>query len=169
MRSILETERLRLREMSPDDLDFLAELVAHPEVMRYWPKCYTREEAANWIQRQLQRYAKDGAGYWLALEKNSGRPVGQAGLLAMQVDGVDELGLGYMMHRPFWRMGFATEAAQACRDYGFSMLGKKRIVCLVRPENLPSLGVVRKLGLTYEKRTHYADFEHSVYVAQAGT
>ena len=74
MKTILETERLRLREMTLDDLDFLAELVAHPEVMKYWPKCYSRDEAANWIQRQLTRYAKDGAGYWLALEKASGRP-----------------------------------------------------------------------------------------------
>jgi len=165
--TILETARLRLREMSLDDLDFLAELVADPEVMKYWPKCYSRDEAANWIQRQLTRYTKDGAGYWLALEKNSGRPVGQAGLLAMQVDGADEIGLGYMMHRPFWRMGYATEAAQASRDYGFSKLGKKRIVALVRPENLPSLGVVEKLRMKLEKRTHYADFEHLVFVAQA--
>jgi len=163
--TILETERLRLREMSLEDLDFLADLVAHPEVMKYWPKCYTRDEAANWIQRQLQRYAKDGAGYWLALEKVSGRPVGQAGLLAMQVDGVEEIGLGYMMHRSFWRMGYATEAAHASKEYGFSKLCKKRIVALVRPENLPSLGVVKKLGMKYEKRTHYADFEHSVFVA----
>ena len=166
--TILETERLRFREMSLDDLDFLAELVADPEVMKYWPKCYSRDEAANWIQRQLHRYEKDAAGYWLALDKVSGRPVGQAGLLSMQVDGADEIGLGYMMHRPFWRMGYATEAAQASRDYGFSKLGKKRIVALVRPENLPSLGVVEKLRMKLEKRTHYADFEHLVFVAQAG-
>jgi RimJ/RimL family protein N-acetyltransferase len=134
--------------------------------MKYWPKCYSRDEAANWIQRQLTRYAKDGAGYWLALEKASGRPVGQAGLLAMQVDGADELGLGYMMHRPFWRIGFATEAAQACRDYGFSKLAKKRIVALVRPENLPSLGVVEKLKMKFEKSTHYADFKHLVFASQ---
>jgi RimJ/RimL family protein N-acetyltransferase len=44
MRSVLEPQRLALREMSLADLDFIAAMMAHPEVMRYWPKCYDCQE-----------------------------------------------------------------------------------------------------------------------------
>ena len=164
MQPVFETPRLVLREMSVADLDFIAEMLAHPEVMRFWPKCYERDEAANWVKRQQARYAKDGIDYWLVLEKASGRPVGQAGLLQLTVDDREEVGLGYIIHRPFWRQGFALEAAAASMDYAFNKLGRHRVVALVRPENLPSQGVARKLGMKVEKRTHHADYEHLVFV-----
>jgi len=165
VKTLLETRRLLLREMSLDDLDFIAQMLAHPEVMHYWPRCYNRQEAADWIRRQQARYAKDGVAYWLAVNKESGQPVGQAGLLVLQVDGIEELGLGYIIHRPFWRMDYATEAAKGSRDYGFAQMGQSRVISLVRPENVPSQGVARKLGMTLEKRTHHADYEHLVFVA----
>ena len=166
LRPILETPRLVLRELALDDLDFVAGMLAHPEVMASWPKPYTRDEAAEWIRRQQERYARDGYGYWLALDKAGGRPIGQAGLLAQIVDGVAETGIGYIIHRPFWRQGYATEAARACRDYAFGKLGKERVVVLVRPENVVSLSVARKLGATPERETVYAGFVHSVWVCK---
>jgi RimJ/RimL family protein N-acetyltransferase len=165
MKTVLETPRLVLRELSSRDLDFIAALLAHPEVMRYWPHCYNRAAAADWISRQEKRYADHGVAYWLALDKESGEPVGQAGLLVQSLDGSEELGLGYIMHRPFWRMGFATEAATGCLDYAFKTLDKTRVVAAIRPENTPSRGVAAKLGMTVEKTTQYAGFEHLVFVA----
>ena len=162
-RVILETPRLVLRELSPGDLDFVVELFAHPEVMHFWPKNYTRDEAKEWIRRHAERYTRDGYGYWLALDKISGQPIGQAGLLAQQVDGVAEIGIGYMIHRPYWRQGFATEAATYCRDYAFGTLGKERIVVLVRPENVVSVKVANKIGFTRERETNYAGFVHAVF------
>jgi len=164
MRTILESDRLVLRELALDDLDFVAEVLAHPLVMFFWPKPYTRNEAAEWIRRQQERYARDGYGYWLVLDKASGQPIGQAGLLAQQVDGVEELCIGYIIHRPFWRRGFATEAALACRDYAFGKLGKERIFVLVRPENVVSQSVARKLGVQPERETVYAGLVHAVFV-----
>ena len=160
---MLVTPRLLLREMSLADLDFLALLLGDPEVMRYWPAPLTRAEAAAWIGRQQERYARDGHGYWLALDRASGEPVGQAGLMNCEVDGVTEPGLGYIIHRPFWRRGLAVEAAAACRDWAFTAAGKSRVIALIRPENEPSLGVARRLGLRPEKRTIYAGLVHVVY------
>lgn len=167
MKPVVETRRLVLREMSLADLDFISLVLAHPEVMRHWPKCYNRDEAADWIKRQRDRYANHGVGYWLAIDKASGQPVGQVGLLVQQVDGAEETGLGYIIHRPFWRMGFATEAAGASIDYAFNTLGRRRVIVLVRPENVPSRGVALKLGMKLEKSTHFADFEHLVFVTLA--
>src|SRR5262245_551276 len=109
MRGILETSRLRLRELGMGDLDFIAELMAHPEVMQFWPQVYNRFETETWIRRYQERYERDGCGYWLALNKDTGQPIGQAGLIVHELDGVMETDIGYIIHRPFWRQGYATE------------------------------------------------------------
>ena len=162
-KTVLETPHLVLRELDPGDLDFVAAMLADPEVMRYWPRPYSREEAEGWVRRQRERYTRDGYGYWLAIERATGRPVGQAGLLAMEVDGVEEAALGYIIHRPFWRRGFAAEAAAATLDYAFGTLGKARVIAPIRPENEPSLAVARKLGMEAERPTSFAGFEHLIF------
>jgi RimJ/RimL family protein N-acetyltransferase len=163
--TILETARLVLREMVLADLDFVASMLADPEVMRYWPRCYTRDEAEAWVRRQRERYQRHGHGYWLALARGTGRPVGQAGLLLSKVEGRQEAALGYIIHRPFWRLGYATEAAAACRDYAFDRAGKKRVIALVRPENVPSQGVALKIGMRPEGSTQYEGSLHLIFAA----
>lgn len=161
---ILKTARLILREMSLDDLDFVAAMLADPEVMRYYPKCYSREEAETWIERQIRRYARHGHGLWLAIEKATGQPVGQVGLLIQQVRGAMEKEVAYLIHRPHWRRGFATEAGLAARDYTFNVLGRQSVFALIRPENVPSLRVAQKLGLQEEPdRIRHSGFEHIVF------
>ena len=170
MKQILETPRLLLREMALADLDFVAAMLANPEVMRYYPNCYSREEAATWIERQLKRYARHGHGLWLVLDKASGQPVGQVGLLIQNVQGVDEKEVAYLIHRPFWRQGFATEAARACRDYAFEVFGRDRVIALIRPENVPSQSVAVKLSMTPEPyRVRHGGFEHMVFSQRRST
>lgn len=164
MNTILRTPRLLLREMSLADLDFVASMLAHPEVMRFYPKCYTREGAKTWIERQTQRYARNGHGLWLAVERESQRPVGQVGLTMQRAGDVEEPEIGYLIHRPFWRRGFATEAAAATRDHALEVLGKPRVVSLIRPENTSSQGVARKIGMTSEGRlVEHGGFPHLVF------
>lgn len=163
---VLETARLRLREMSLEDLDFVAEMLADPDVMRFYPKCYSRDEAEHWIQRQVDRYSRDGHGLWLVTEKLTGLPAGQVGLVMQTVEGVAEPEVGYLIHRPFWRRGFAAEAAGATRDYAFHNLSKPRVISLIRPNNLPSQGVARKIGMTREPRVvMHAGFQHWVFTS----
>lgn len=164
MTFILETARLRLREMTPEDLDFMASMLADPEVMRFYPKCLNRDEAREWLEKVLRKYQEDGHSFWLALKKDSGEPIGQVGLLKQRVREVHETEVGYMLHRPFWRRGYGTEAAWGVRDLGFRTKKIPRVVSLIRPENKPSLGVARKLGYEAEREmvTH-AGFDHLVY------
>jgi RimJ/RimL family protein N-acetyltransferase len=167
MKTILETPRLRLREMSLGDLDFVAGMLSHPEVMRFYPKLYSREEAIAWIERQLGRYARNGHGLWLAEDRATGEPVGQVGLMIQEVDGAEEPEIGYLIHRPFWRQGLATEAASATRDWAFGSLGLPYVISLIRPENLPSQGVARKLGMEPGRHTQFHGFEHIVFCLTA--
>jgi [ribosomal protein S5]-alanine N-acetyltransferase len=165
MKIILETPRLVLRELEESDIDFVAEMLGDAEVMRFWPRPYTREEAVQWIERFQERYELHGHGYWLAMEKETGQPVGQAGVLHQDVEGAIEIGLGWIMHRPYWRRGFATEAAMACREYAFEVEKREHVIALIRPENTPSRGVAAKLGMAQEKSVSYSGFEHLVYVS----
>jgi RimJ/RimL family protein N-acetyltransferase len=162
MKLVLETPRLILRELNLSDLDFVETMFSHPEVMQFFPRCFSRDESTEWIRRQQSRYAVEGHGYWLALDRASGEPVAQAGVMRAGVEGIVEPALGYIVHRPFWRRGYAAEAAAACRDHVFDTLGGSRVITLVRPENLPSLAVARKIGMTIERRTIYARYEHFV-------
>ncbi len=166
MRPVLETPRLALREMSPSDLDFVAAMLAHPEVMRYYPRLYSRDEAREWIERQLGRYARNGHGLWLVLDRATGEPVGQVGLVLQLVDGVEEPEIGYLIHRPFWRQGLATEAALGVRNWAFEILGLERVISLIRSENLPSQGVARKLGMAPGKRVQFHELEHIVFAVR---
>jgi RimJ/RimL family protein N-acetyltransferase len=163
MSQILETRRLTLREMTIADLDFISSMLSHPEVMKYYPQCYSRAESEIWIQRQMSRYASHGHGLWLVSDKKTNEPVGQVGLAPHMVDGIEEPEVGYLIHRPFWRRGFASEAAAGVRDYAFGSLAKPRVISLIRPENTPSQGVARKIGMQPEKRTLFAGLEHIVF------
>jgi len=156
-----------LCEMSLGDLDFVAAMLGDPAVMRFYPKVYNREESAGWVRRQLGRYARDGVGLWLARDKSSGRAVGQVGLIRRPIDGRPETEIGWLIHRPYQRCGYASEGAAACRDYAFGPLGLPRVTSPIRPENLPSRGVAAKIGLTPAGRTVLAGFEHMVYAAEA--
>jgi RimJ/RimL family protein N-acetyltransferase len=160
---VLETSRLRLRELVPEDLGFMAEMLADAEVMRYYPKRLTRELSADWIERQIARYKTDGYGLWLAEARESGQPVGQVGLVRQQINGADECEVGYLIHQPYWRHGFASEGAIACRDYAFKTLHLPRVISLVRPENAASQGVARKLGMEVIGRAPHGGYEHLVF------
>jgi RimJ/RimL family protein N-acetyltransferase len=166
MKQVLETRQLTLREMGIADLDFVAEMLGDPQVMRFYPKTYDRDESEAWIRKQEERYAGRGCGIWLAVERGTGDPVGQAGVLIVDLDGTEEPALAYLIHRPYWRRGLATDAAAACRDYAFDVLDRPRVVTLIRPENTPSQGVAQKIGMKPERRTLFAGYEHIVFAVQ---
>lgn len=163
MKPILETARLRLREMTAGDLDFVAAMLDHPDVMRYYPQRYSSADAADWIARQVNRYRDEGHGLWLVLAKDGGQPVGQVGLHMQDVDGTPWPEIGYLLHRPFWGNGYATEAALGVRDHAFGSFDYERVIALIRPDNLHSQGVARRIGLQLDGRTEHAGMDHLVF------
>ena len=165
----LETERLVLREETLEDLDDLAAILCDPQTMAYYPRPFTRAEARGWIERQIRLYDERGFGLWALARKESGEFVGQCGLTPQQVDGEEEIEIGWHVTRRLWRQGYASEAAVACRDYGLSDLGLGRLISLVSVANVPSAGVARKIGMTPWKETVRAGLPHVVYAIWAGS
>lgn len=154
--------RLRLRSLSHDDLDFVLGMLSDPEMMKHYPKCYSRDEAKAWIDKNLQRYEETGCGFWIA-EDPEGTPVGQIGLLIQNVDGLHEPEVAYLISRKYWRQGFAKEMAAAVRDWAMDVMGYSHVISLIRPSNLPSQGVARSIGMKPWKVTRHKGLEHLVF------
>ncbi len=160
---ILETPRLILREFSADDANALGSVLSDSETMRFYPAPLDHAGVEEWIARNLRRYATDGHGLWAMLLKTSGELIGDCGLTVQPVDGTDEIEIGYHVRRDHWGQGLATEAARACRDYGFAHLPVDHIISLIRPENLPSRRVAEKNGMTIWKAVMRKNIPHLVY------
>ncbi|MFZ0774625.1 MAG: GNAT family N-acetyltransferase [Candidatus Sulfotelmatobacter sp.] len=160
---ILETPRLVLREFSPEDVDALARVLSDPEAMRFYPAPFDRTGVEEWIARNLRRCAKDGHGLWAMLLKANSELIGDCGLVVQEVDGANEVEIAYHVRRDHWNQGFATEAARACRDFGFAHLPVDRLISIIRPENLPSRRVAEKNGMTVWKEVVRVGLAHLVY------
>lgn len=163
---ILETSRLTLREFSTDDADALALVLSDSETMRYYPAPLDRTGVEEWIARNIRRYAKYGHGLWAMVLKSTGELIGDCGLTVQNVDGIDEIEIGYHVRSDLWGRGLATEAAQACRDLGFARLPVDRLISLIRPENVPSRRVAEKNGMTVWKEAKWKDLFHVVYAVR---
>ena len=152
MNTLLESARLLLRPLTLEDVDNLQGIFSDPEAMRYYPATKGRQEAIDWIEWNLKSYKDHGFGLWAAIRKDTGHFAGQCGLaLQRNVDGRDEVEIGYLFLREVWNAGFATEAAIACRDFGFAKLGRDRLVSLIDPANGASKRVAEKVGMSLEK------------------
>jgi ribosomal-protein-alanine N-acetyltransferase len=92
-----------------------------------------------------------------------GELIGDCGLVRQSVDGVDEIEIGYHVRRDLWGQGYASEAARACRDYGFASFEVDRLVSLIRPENMASRRVAEKNGMSVWKEVTRSNLLHYVY------
>jgi ribosomal-protein-alanine N-acetyltransferase len=169
MADVLQTARLRLRELVEADLDFVAAMLGDPEVSRYYERTFCRDDAAAWLARQRERYSRDGHGLWLVLDRARGMPLGQVGLALQDVEGHTRPEVGWLLHRPFWGQGYATEAAAATRDAAFTRWRYPEVISLIRPVNEPSRRVAERIGMRAGPRVTFHGYEHIVYrLAGAG-
>ena len=166
---ILVTARLRLRELTSADLDFVAAMMGDVEVTRYYGRRFSRSDAEVWLDQQLERYREDGHGLWLVLDRQAGTPMGQIGLMLQDVDGEELPEVGWLLHRPFWGCGYATEAAAATRDAAFSRWRYGAVISLIRPENVPSQKVAERIGMRPGGVVQFQGFEHTVFKVAAPT
>jgi len=167
--SILETARLLLRELTSQDADALALVLSDSETMRYYPAPYDRAGVEQWITRNRERYKKDGVGLWAMLLKSTGELIGDCGITRQEVEGEYLFEIGYHLRRDCWGQGLATEAAIACRDWGFQHLKADRLISLIRPENRPSRRVAERNGMTIWKEINWRGLPHVVYSIEKPT
>jgi RimJ/RimL family protein N-acetyltransferase len=141
------TSRLAFREMTPADLDEMAALLGDPAVMAHYPAPKSRDQAADWIRRNRERYDELGFGLWVVRTRD-GAFVGDCGLTMQPADDDRVLEVGYHLVPGMQGRGYATEAAAASRDHARDALGASRLSAIIASANRPSQAVAQRIGMT---------------------
>ena len=162
----LETPRLLLREFTPADASALEAILGDPVAMQYYPASFDRRGIEEWIGKNIGCYQRDGHGLWAMMLKDSGELIGDCGCTLQEVEGTNHVEVGYHVRRDLWGKGYATEAAQACMEYAFNRLGARRVISIIRPENMQSRRVAEKNGMICEKVVFWRGYDHCIYAKQ---
>ena len=149
--TILETERLVVRELNLSDMDALFELYSYEGMTDYMEGLYSYEEEYNYQKAYIENmYRFFCYGMWLVFEKETGKLVGRAGVEHREeLEG--ELELGYAIGTPWQGRGYATEVCAGIMQYVHEELGFEEICSLVQPENAVSVHLLEKWGFGLER------------------
>jgi RimJ/RimL family protein N-acetyltransferase len=141
----LETERLRLRPATLDDLEAWHAISIDAEQAWFGEATSTLDDTSGRLRRHIAHQARHGFALWAVELAATGETIGRAGLNHLE-DG-PEIEVGYAFLRPCWGRGYATEAARASITFGFEELRIERIVAVTLPDNRASRRVMEKCGL----------------------
>jgi RimJ/RimL family protein N-acetyltransferase/8-oxo-dGTP pyrophosphatase MutT (NUDIX family) len=161
---VIETERMILRPITYLDLEPLAEMMAHPEVMEYSLKgpISIEEVKIRVIGRNIISFEESDIGIYACFRRGTDEFLGFAGAFYHEVDGEKMPEIGYRFHRYEWGKGYATEAASAI----YRLMNKKgieRIISIIDPANQRSIRVAEKMGAMIWKRTNFHGNEVDIY------
>lgn len=167
---LIETERLRLRELSADDFFSWHRILSDEETMQYYPKPFDEEKTKSWLDWNFENYRKYGFGLWAVTLKETGEMIGDCGFTMQNIHGEIKPELGYHINKEYWRKGYATEAARGCLKWFFSHTDFDEVFNYQKYTNLPSRGVARKVGMTfreeYESTVNQKTSVHSITRAE---
>lgn len=166
---VLETDRLRLRRLTLDDAELMLAIWNDPAFVRHVGDrgIRTREEARQALRDgPLQLYAEYGFGPYRVALKSDDRAVGICGLFRR--DGLDDVDIGYSILPEYCGQGYAFEAATAVVGHARDDIGLARLTAIVSPDNGPSIGLTRKLGLRYEKTIRMTGDDDDVCIYAMG-
>jgi RimJ/RimL family protein N-acetyltransferase len=166
----IKTERLLLRPFFAEDIPSV-QFYADPEVMRYIPggardKSQLTERFLGQIDVRRADWARLGFGMWAIVLNATGRVIGHCGL--QYLPDRSDVEVFYLLDKPYWNQGFATEAAEATIHFGFERAGLKRIVALAMPENIGSRRVMEKAGMRFERNAHFYGCDAVLYSISRG-
>lgn len=156
----VDTPRLRLRAHRPDDLDPSLAIWSDAGVTRYiGGRSFTREEVWARLLRYSGMWAFMGYGSWAIEEKSSGRMIGDVGFMearrAISPSFEGEPEIGWALSPDVHGRGYATEAVNAALAWADARIAAPTLVCIVSPENGPSLRIAEKTGFRQRLRTTY--------------
>ena len=164
----LQTSRLLLRRFCPDDLDLFAEFFQNESFIRFSTGNFPRERVAELIDKIIGWDRDHLPSQFVVIVRETDTPIGYCGFFHQMVDEKPEIEIGYRLHPDFWGKGFATEAARAVRDHGFTEWKFDRLISLIHPDNAASRRVAEKNGMTLEKETEFRGFTTQVFVISRG-
>lgn len=153
--TIMVTQRLQLRQFTLADVPALHLILNEPGIMDYFPPTTPPDEArvTRLIQNQIKHWEQHHYGWWAVVSKETNHLLGWAGLQYLPES--DETEVGYLLSHSAWGQGFATEAAIASVEAGFTHMPLTQIIGLTHPDNIASQRVLQKTGLQYVGEFEY--------------
>ncbi len=146
---LIETDRLILSGWTMEQLPDLERLHGDPVVARYLAvhgQPWTRDEMTKALAHWIELFETRKLGKLRVRRKEDGVLVGRAGYGIYPTTGEPEI--GYSLYPEFWGQGYAFEAASALRDWIFAATDAPHFIGLADVRNIPSLGILRKIGMT---------------------
>ncbi|MBI1924331.1 GNAT family N-acetyltransferase [Candidatus Poribacteria bacterium] len=149
---ILETKRLILRELILKDIDDLYTLYSDPKVMKFigTGRPYSYEETEEVLELHLLDYEGYGFGLWAAIFKANQHMIGRCGLEPTETEDGIVGDIAWLFAKEYWGQGLGTECGIALVEHGFEKLGLQRITATAHPDNIASIRIMQKIGMTYD-------------------
>jgi len=163
-----ETARLALRPLTGEDIEFLLEMWADPNVHRFIGGAKTPEETRQKLSDILEHQKQHGFSRWAVTLKINGEIIGICGPMMRLIAGANEVELGYAFPVSHWGAGYATEAARAALEHCLNQLGHPRVVAIIHPENDASIGVISKIGMHFERPVEWPGGPVNLYAIEKG-
>jgi RimJ/RimL family protein N-acetyltransferase len=152
-----------MRLFKPSDVQVTYELGTDPDVVRYAddPLKDMDEARRRLHEGPLADYEKYGYGRFAVELKKTGEVIGFCGIKFIEEIGLPEV--GYRFLKAYWGKGIGTEAARACVEFAREDLGFEKLVALIVKENVASIRVAEKLGMTRGPLIHIYDVDAYQY------
>lgn len=163
-----ESERLTYRMLDKNDMEEWLQFCAYPDSLKYIfaPKDLDKspeEKCKLWFNKVFWRYENNKGGMNALIDKETGLLVGQCGLLIQEVDGIEELEIGYSLMPAFRNKGYALEAAQKCKDFAFKNNFRDSLISIINEGNTASENVALKNGMHIDKNTLFSETRVNIF------
>jgi ribosomal-protein-alanine N-acetyltransferase len=151
----IQTDRLTLRNFSPEDWPDLHEMIVQYQASEYaqydhkWPT--SEQEIQN-----VAKWFSTGDSYLAVCLRSTGKLIGLVAMNREETEDGPVFNLGYIFNFDYHGQGYATEACRAAIAHAFGRLGAARMVTGTAPENLPSRRLLGRLGLCETGEGMYA-------------
>jgi RimJ/RimL family protein N-acetyltransferase len=158
----LETERTIMRKLKKEDAKDFYALNLDEEVLKYTgDKPFESIQASIDFLTNYDQYEKYGVGRLAVIDKTTSKFLGWCGLKYSQDK--NEYDIGFRFHRKYWSKGYATETSKKCLDFGFTELGIEKVVGRAMKENIGSIKVLEKIGMTFKENFDFEGREGVIY------
>jgi len=168
-----ESERLIFRKLTKEDITSWTEFFNNNNRLHFLGMDLSRGKevlAEEWIMTQFDRYEEKGLGHLAVEIKGSKTFIGLCGIIPRELEGENEYEIAYSIKPNFWKKGFGTEMAKQLKSYGKEYIDTKRFISIIHIDNVDSIDVAKKNGMTVLFRTEYLGMTVDVFgVKKNGT
>jgi [ribosomal protein S5]-alanine N-acetyltransferase len=158
-----ETAGFRAERLIAGHVDEIRRLHTDPQMMAMLGGVRDHASTSAYMARNLAHWEEHGFGIWVLRDPATGGVAGLGVLRHLDVEGADEVELGYALLPAYWGRGLATEIARTCVRLGLDTLALPSLVAITLPENRASQRVMGKAGLVYERTIEHGGLVHVLF------